>query len=326
MKRPIVSSVVVIFTTIASIAAAQSGAGVASGGGRRGPGEPALPPEFRLDFLAGEVPLGPIVVGAPYSGEGVTTTSQTLADGTRIERTVRARLYRDSEGRTRREQTILGLGAIGESHAITIVDPVAGVMYTLNPATRQGRRSSMPVDRLSRLRDAVGSLERGRGNVPPVPPLPPPLPPAPAISSGAPPAPPGPPPPPPPPDAARRGARDSSDRPSAAAAIPRVAPVGESLGTQQIEGLNVTGRRTTVTIPTGQIGNDRPIEITDERWDSPELKVLVLSKHHDPRTGDVEYRLTNVNRAEPPRELFTPPADYTITDAPPPPPPAPRRP
>jgi hypothetical protein len=54
--------------------------------------------------------------------------------------------------------------------------------------------------------------------------------------------------------------------------------------------------------------------------------VLVLSRHHDPRTGDVEYRLTNVTRAEPPRELFQPPADYSIVDAPPPPPPAPRRP
>jgi len=90
--------------------------------------------------------------------------------------------------------------------------------------------------------------------------------------------------------------------------------------------LIVVGTKRTEVIPVGRIGNDRPIEITDERWESVDLKVLVLSRHHDPRTGDAEYRLTNVSRAEPPRELFQPPSDYTITDGPPPPPPAPRRP
>jgi hypothetical protein len=75
------------------------------------------------------------------------------------------------------------------------------------------------------------------------------------------------------------------------------------------------GRRTVTTIPVGQIGNDRPIEITDEQWESAELKLLVLSRHHDPRTGDVEYRLTNVSRAEPAFDLFTVPADYTVVDS-----------
>ena len=96
--------------------------------------------------------------------------------------------------------------------------------------------------------------------------------------------------------------------------------------TAMLERLPRVLRKRTEIIPTGRIGNDRPIEITDEVWQSTELKMVVLSRHHDPRTGDVEYRLTNINRAEPARELFTPPADYTILDAPPPPPPAPRRP
>lgn len=76
------------------------------------------------------------------------------------------------------------------------------------------------------------------------------------------------------------------------------------------------GRRTRRTIPAGRIGNDRPIEITDERWESPDLKVLVLSRHHDPRTGDVEYRLTKITRAEPPAGLFMVPSGYTIVDPP----------
>jgi hypothetical protein len=65
-----------------------------------------------LDLMKIQAALGPVVRGAPYSGEGITTTTQTLADGTRIERTVRARFYRDGEGRTRREQTILGMGPL----------------------------------------------------------------------------------------------------------------------------------------------------------------------------------------------------------------------
>src|SRR5262245_41585591 len=97
-----------------------------------------------LDMMKIEASFGPVVRGAPYSAEGVTTMTQTLADGTRIERTMRARFYRDAEGRTRREQTILGLGSLGESQAVSIVDPVAGVMYGLNPATREGRRSPIP--------------------------------------------------------------------------------------------------------------------------------------------------------------------------------------
>jgi hypothetical protein len=260
-----------------------------------------------LDLMKIEAALGPVVRGAPYSGEGITTTTQTLADGTRIERTVRARFYRDGEGRTRREQTILGLGPLGESQTVTIVDPVARVMYGLNPATREGRRSPLPTPGLRPAFAPDGASARKGG-----PPLPPPPPPPSGygdVAAGAPP----PPPPPPPPGGGRRGRGE------------RIPNVPESLGTKQVDGLMVTGTKRAEVIPTGRIGNDRPIEITDERWESTDLKVLVLSRHHDPRIGDVEYRLTNVTRAEPPKELFQPPSDYSIVDAPPPPPPPPLR-
>ena len=46
---------------------------------------------------------GMTVKGAPYSGEEVSETNQVLADGTRIHRENRTTVYRDSEGRTRRE-------------------------------------------------------------------------------------------------------------------------------------------------------------------------------------------------------------------------------
>ena len=91
-------------------------------------------------------------------------------------------------------------------------------------------------------------------------------------------------------------------------------PTEEELGTRQIEGVKANGRRTTTVIPTGRIGNDRPIQITDERWESPELQMVVLSRYSDPRTGVVEYRLTSISRAEPRADLFVVPADYTIIE------------
>ena len=95
---------------------------------------------------------------------------------------------------------------------------------------------------------------------------------------------------------------------------PGVASPPEPLGTRQIEGVAATGTRRTEVIPTGRIGNDRPIEITDERWESADLKLLIYSRFSDPRTGVVEYRLTNIIRGEPAPDLFVVPPDYTVIE------------
>jgi hypothetical protein len=67
-------------------------------------------------------------------------------------------------------------------------------------------------------------------------------------------------------------------------------------------------------IPAGQVGNERPITIISEQWRSPDLNVLVMTHHADPRTGESSYRLTNIVRAEPDPSLFIVPADYTVKD------------
>jgi hypothetical protein len=81
-----------------------------------------------------------------------------------------------------------------------------------------------------------------------------------------------------------------------------------------IEGLAVQGHKTTSTIPAGKVGNEQPITITSEEWSSPELKVLVLTRHADPRLGESSYRLTNIVRAEPDHSLFMVPSDYTLKE------------
>jgi hypothetical protein len=84
----------------------------------------------------------------------------------------------------------------------------------------------------------------------------------------------------------------------------------ESLGTQQIEGVNAEGTRITRTIPAGAVGNEKPIDITVETWTSTDLHVLVLSKRSDPRFGETIFRLTNIKRAEPDPTLFQVPSDF----------------
>jgi hypothetical protein len=89
----------------------------------------------------------------------------------------------------------------------------------------------------------------------------------------------------------------------------------ESLGTREMNGLMVTGQRTTQTLAVGAVGNDKPIVITTDTWESPKLRVLMSSRHTDPLAGVVDYQLTNIQQAEPGADLFVVPAGYTIVSA-----------
>src|SRR5262249_26903500 len=90
----------------------------------------------------------------------------------------------------------------------------------------------------------------------------------------------------------------------------------ERLGKKVIEGIEVEGTRTTITIPAGQIGNEQPIEVVSEQWGSPLLKTTVLSKRSDPRMGETTFRLTNISLAEPAQSLFEVPADFSVQEGP----------
>jgi len=89
----------------------------------------------------------------------------------------------------------------------------------------------------------------------------------------------------------------------------------ESLGRQTMEGVAVEGKRVTMTIPAGRMGNDQAMQVVTETWYSPDLQVTVLSKRSDPRSGETVTRMTNISRVEPARALFEPPADYTVTES-----------
>jgi hypothetical protein len=126
-----------------------------------------------IDYLRSEATAVPTVRGVPFSAEGVVTLKLVLYDGTRIERTVPARYYRDSEGRVRREQTIMGLSQISPANdalaAVTIIDPVAGFIYTLIGTRQEAQRMKIPArfeilrEMFSETSSAVSQREAGIG-------------------------------------------------------------------------------------------------------------------------------------------------------------------
>lgn len=368
------------------------------------PGAPG--DSFNFSFVSSEMHFdSKIVRGAPYSAEAVNESVQTLADGNRITRTSKASLYRDSEGRTRRDQTLNHIGpwatADEPPQTIFINDPVSGAHYVLNPRHRTARKMSntfmfrrtpgadgetaapgaartefrmtqngnvdVAVSSAAPLRASDAGLS-GKA-IKKVQPTYPPIAKAagaqgpvsvqivineageveaakataghpllqqaavaaakewrfsPTKLSGNPvkvsgtisfvfalpkgedapasdvtfmrtPAP---------------GHAPDGDGLQMKIAVPK--PVTESLGKQSIEGVEAEGTRSTVTFPAGMFGNERPINVVSERWYSPELQIVVMSKHSDPRFGETSYRLTNINRSEPARNLFEVPSDYTL--------------
>jgi hypothetical protein len=105
------------------------------------------PGHFGGDFEYMHAHMGAqkLVKGAPYSAQAVSQYTQTLADGSHIQRTNTSSVARDSEGRTRREETIGAIGALAGStaspKAVFIHDPVAGSSYVLDPASKTGHVS-----------------------------------------------------------------------------------------------------------------------------------------------------------------------------------------
>ena len=281
-------------------------------------GGPPLPPGADFVFVASESFSGKTVKGAPYSAEAVTESTQTLSDGNRIVNRMTSSVYRDSEGRTRREQTLKALGGVGTGdeplQTIFINDPVAGVTYSLDSRSHIAHKSAPfkfeflskpgtpgPEGRRFEFKVEPGSAPGGAVTIAP---------------GGAPPQAgirvPG-------PEVEQFTFRTENAGVGGGAYIFRTRgnnanEVKEQLGKQTIEGIEAEGTRTTITIPAGEIGNERAIEIVSERWYSPELQLVVMTRHIDPRSGETTYKLTNIDRGEPAKSLFEVPAGYTVME------------
>jgi hypothetical protein len=87
-----------------------------------------------------------------------------------------------------------------------------------------------------------------------------------------------------------------------------------SLGEKSINGVTATGTRLVRNIPSGALGNDKPITSTLDRWVSPDLGIPVQITQKSSIGGELTLTLGPVVRTEPDPTLFAPPSDYTRRD------------
>ena len=221
------------------------------------------------------------VKGAPYSAETVNESTQTLADGNRISRRTSGRVYRDGQGRIRREED-----RADGSQSVSIIDPVAGVSYSLDSKARVAVKTPSAVGFAVMNKVAGGTVTTFES----------------AITQEK-------------FEIQLKAMTEAmAKRPGGTMEYgpPGKQQVREALAARTIEGVRAEGIRATTTIPANMIGNDLPIVITSEEWTSPELQVLVLTRHSDPRSGESTYRLVSIVRAEPDMSLFQVPSDYAV--------------
>ena len=218
------------------------------------------PEDFRpLDsptaqFIAAEMRFGDKwTPNAPFSAEIVVENTRRLFDGSTVTKQTKGVVYRDRQGRTRREQPIDNIGGFsvvgddGASLKLVFINDFPGkTHYFLDLSRKIARKHPLPENR-----PFLPEVEPKNGKT-------------------------------------------------------------ESLGTKTIEGVSVEGTRTTFEIPAGQIGNDKPIQVFTEKWFSPELQVVVYSRHVDPIAGEHIFRLVNIKKGEPSADLFTVPAGFKI--------------
>jgi hypothetical protein len=224
----------------------------------------------------------PTVTGRPVSGTEERSSTQTLGDGTVIATSESDQFYRDGSGRTRVETL--------SQNRVVITDPVAGYTVTLDTEAKTAYKtpfSFAPMVLRKLVPEVTGTTS------------------ATAIYTTT----------------VRTGdsvATVTTGGPVLAARAGRIGVASqnmkhEDLGLQSQNGVLAAGTRDTLTIPQGQIGNNRDIHSVNERWYSDDLQMLVKTVNSDPRFGDSTYDFTNVSRGEPDPTLFQVPADYKVS-------------
>jgi hypothetical protein len=237
-----------------------------------------------------------VVKGKPYSADMSTETVQTLTDGNRILHRTVSKFYRDSDGRTRREETF---GNVDPEHPsphevkVFVDDPVNGTAFVLDPGSKTAEKLQRPRiffderngedDATQIMSKPVNDSEIGEQSGP-----------------------------------GRMMIKFRDEHSGNPNAVVMQLPdekrdvVKEDLGTRNIEGVDCSGTRQTITIPASEVGNEKPISIVTETWFAPAIGAVVQSSSDDPRYGKTTYQLTNVKLSEPARSLFEPPAEFRV--------------
>ncbi|HEY6508508.1 MAG TPA: hypothetical protein VIY56_10885 [Vicinamibacterales bacterium] len=237
----------------------------------------AQSPEDPDDFNGGPFTRWP-VYEAPFSAEAVTTVDLAFPDGRRLAQRTTARYFRDGNGRVRVEHLMEGLPAPrspAERGFQLVVsanpcEPGAGLLDSVTRTVRAIPRG-------------VFAMTTGAATYFPIP------------LGGS---------------RFLRVERAGNMADRGTGIPPGTIVDDERLDARRVSGLEVVGRRVTLTTAIGQIGNDAPVVVRDEAWYSPDLHLVVSADYSDSRFGTVRYRLTNLRRDEPAHDLFVLPADY----------------
>lgn len=247
-----------------------------------------------------------VVTDAPYTAEVVFESLQVLPDGNRIASRSTGRVYRDSQGRVRREDD----AEPGRVRSISITDPVASVAYSLDPESKTAWTTPMVHAHgiVAKAVPIIAGTAAGTGSDPVEVEL-------------------------------QKKVQAEHEKQAQIESMARAGATGahaggvvasaelrrqhekvggemkvEQLPARLLEGVMAEGTRTTRTVPAGAIGNEQPIVTVTEEWHSPDLQILVMTRTSDPRTGESTYKLLNITRAEPSQSWFEVPADYTVKE------------
>ena len=287
-------------------------------------------------------PLGAnSVAGKPISAKFVTEHHQSFTDGNSISSTTTSVIFRDAAGRIRRESqlSVPGLPASAAAATfITIVDHSLGCGWVLDPQERVAHRYDLNGSGPSYVA-RLSAQGRGRGLLSPdshpagdaaAPANAPDIPrwrlhTLPARRLG------------PPDSAGEPGAMSSAAAPGQPGSSLQTEETGfasapnmridqpflaapnpvrtENLGEEMILGFRTHGTRVITTLPPGEIGNDRPIDIVSEQWFSPDLDLVMRSLHRDPWGGEFTTTVTKISRTDQPAWLFQVPSQYKVIDS-----------
>ena len=122
---------------------------------RVGPGDEFMAPPMgeRIELLGFEgMHGGKVVTGAPFSAVAISETTRTLADGNHISRKTQTNLFRDGQGRFRKEVTLPAIGPLATSGSprsfVMINDPVAQQNFILHPEEKTAEKVGKPFGRM----------------------------------------------------------------------------------------------------------------------------------------------------------------------------------
>jgi hypothetical protein len=219
---------------------------------------------------------GKPVTGAPFSAQVIVENTRMLANGVHLSEKASGALYRDSQGRIRRDKP-----RNGDTEIAIIDDPVAGVQYRLHlfqhTVARLSYSDMEAANRETQERRTVEEAELTNKKA-----------------------------------QAEKAEREAAAASQNREALSE--PKTESLGTQMIEGVQAQGKRSTRTVPAGAMGNDKEFDIVQETWYSPTLQMVLMFKMSNPARGDLVMKLANINQGEPQHSLFEPPSDFTAAE------------